>query len=1023
MVCRRNVTLNEVLEPGPGFTDDIAMKPVCAISLIAGLLFAVPARSYSDEKDDFTFFREKIAPLLETRCLECHSHASGQMENGLTLDSRTGWTSGGDSGPAVVPGDADASLLIRAVRHDDAALQMPPEEKLSEAEIALFVEWVRRGALDPRDTAPVEMPRNDWWSLMPMIRPEVPQRSTPGTNQNPIDAFVDAKLTGSRITVWPQADRRTLIRRLYIDLHGLPPTPEEVHVFVANTDPLAYENLVDRLLDSPRYGERWARHWLDVIHFADSHGCEHDVKRPHAWRFRDYVIDRLNQDIPWGRFIREQLAADVFYPEQPELTAALGFIAAGPLEFSRASTAPVTFDYLDRDDIVTQTMSAFVSTTANCARCHAHKFDPITQEDYYALQAVFAGVGKGDVEYDTSQTVAQERRHLESVLALAKAQDPRILELDDVDSIVRGWEATVSEVSVSWQPVEPNVFLSSDGATLTRQDDGSLLASGTRPDTDTCTITGSIPGKKLTAIRLDVLSDETLPKHGPGRQDNGNLHLSEFVGHVFEPNASEPMPLQFEKALADWNQDGWTIDHAIDGDPKTAWGIFPRVGESHQAVFALESPVAVVPGSRISVVLRQLHGTGHLIGRFQLFTTDAPPETTRILPSAVATALNTPTDQRSEGQRLEMAAFAMAEHAQRRLDELPAPATVYAVSRSWSHAQKLPSPGTPKVVHLLRRGNINEPGREVMPGALSTIRELPGRFELRDPEAESERRAAFAEWISSRENPLTWRSIVNRVWQFHFAQGLCDTPNDFGRMGSNPTHPQLLDWLAVWFRDDADGSLKELHRLILTSQAWRRASVMRGSPSPEAFAADADNKLLWRMPRTRLDAESFRDGVLQVAGRLDLTIGGPGVEHFTKSKGQQLTPALDYGAFDWNSHDARRRSIYRVVWRGISDPFMESLDFPDLGLLVPRRRFSVSALQSLSLYNNDFVLHASEWLAARLEREEESVEAMVRRAVELVWLREPTAEEQQAFQQHVESHSLAALCRVLFNSNEFLFVD
>ncbi len=1020
-IWRRNTPFNGVLELAVGFTDHRTMKPTCATALIACLLLVIPERLRADEAADLTFFADKIAPLLETHCLECHSHASGKMENALTLDSRTGWTDGGDNGPAIVPGKADDSLLIRAVRYDDAELQMPPDGRLPDADVELLVEWVERGAPDPRKATPSSMPSDDWWSLHPIIRPEIPHAS-PG-NRHPIDAFIDAKLAERKITALQEADRRTLIRRLYFDLHGLPPTPSQVQEFVEDQDQQAFEKLVERLLDSPRYGERWARHWLDVIHFADSHGCEHDIKRPNAWRFRDYVIDRLNQDVPWGRFIREQLAADAFYSEQPELTAALGFIAAGPLEFSRALTAPVTFDYLDRDDMVTQTMAAFNSTTANCARCHTHKFDPITQEDYYALQAVFAGVGKGDVEYDTSHTVAQQRRRLESRLAAVEAKDPSVLKAKDVDSIVREWEAQHSESSVSWQPLEAIVFLSLEGAALTRQEDGSLFVSGKKPDTDTYTVTGSASGERLTAIRLDVLTDERLPMNGPGWQDNGNLHLTELVAHLFEPDASEPVQLKFQQASADWNQDGWTIDQALDQDRQTAWGIFPRVGESHQAVFVLASPIELKPGSRIAVSLRQLHGTGHLIGRFQIFTTDAPPESARVLPSSVATALSIPAENRGEDQRLELSAFVMAEHVQRQLSDLPSQATVYAVSKSWSHAKKLPSPGVPKVVHLLSRGDINKPVREAFPGALSAIKALSGRFELDDPAAESQRRAALADWIASSENPLTWRSIVNRVWQYHFAQGLCDTPNDFGRMGSQPSHPELLDWLAVWFRDEAGGSLKKLHRLILTSQTWKRASVVETGHSTEALESDAGNKLLWRMARTRLDAESFRDAALQMTGQLDLTSGGPGVEQFAKFKGPQLTPMLDYGDFDWSSAAAKRRSIYRVVWREIPDPFMESLDFPDLGLLVPRRSFSVSALQSLALYNNEFVLHASEWLAARLEREDENIERRIRGGVALVWLREPSAVEQQVFSKYVESHGLAALCRVLFNSNEFLFVD
>ena len=387
------------------------------------------------------------------------------------------------------------------------------------------------------------------------------------------------------------------------------------------------------------------------------------------------------------------------------------------------------------------------------------------------------------------------------------------------------------------------------------------------------------------------------------------------------------------------------------------------------------------------------------------------------LPAKAAEGLLKPSDQRSKEETTILAALALERHARDELAKLPAKETVYGVSSSWSHAKLLPAPQKPKAVHLLRRGDINKPLQEVGPGALSMIDDLAGRFELSQNQLESARRAALADWLAHPDNPLTWRSIVNRVWHFHFGRGLSDTPNDFGRMGSQPTHPELLEWLAVWFRDEAKGSLKKLHRLILTSETWRQASRARANPR------DSDNRLLWRMNRQRVDAEVFRDSVLRMSGRLDLKMGGPGIEQFTKTKGPQATPALDYSAFDWTSKAAARRSIYRVVWRGIPDPFMESLDFPDLGLLAPKRGFSVSALQSLSVFNNDFVLHGSEWLAKRVASEKPDLNSQIKRAVQLVWLRLPDESERSTFVAYAKQHGLPALCRVLLNCNEFLFTE
>ena len=988
------------------------------------------------------FFAEKILPILEAHCLECHSHESG-MEGGLTLDSQSGWSTGGDHGPAIAVGQPDESLLIKAVHRQDKNLQMPPDEKLSAAKIKLLVEWVKRGAPDPR-TSTVAKKKFDgdplnWWSLRPLKRPDLPSdvqtnNSNLHTQPNPIDAFVQRKLAEKKLASSPPADRRTLIRRLYFDLHGLPPTPEAVSDFIADQDPNAYENLVDRLLESPRYGERWARHWLDTVHFADSHGCEHDVFRGNAWRYRDYVIESFNRDTPWPRFIREQLAADHFFPDQKHLTPALGFVAAGPLELSRASTAPVTFDYLDRDDMVAQTMAAFASTTANCARCHDHKFDPVTQEDYYSLQAVFAGVGKGDVQFDADPDTANQRRLWQTLLEYSQSPDiaqRKKLLSEEYDAIAEQWEKKFGDKPLAWETLSPTSFASASGSTLKQLSDNSLLASGTRPEQDTYTITASSSLKKLTAIRMDVLADDSLPLRGPGRQGNGNLHLTEFEAslHNSENAKAEPIRLKIRKATADWDQQGWTIAHAIDGNLKTAWGIYPKVGESHFAVFELEKPQTLNPSDQIVVVLKQLHGGGHLIGRTKLSVTDAVGATASIevLPTPVIAALKIQRDKRSEDQQIAIAAHAMQLYAQKKLADLPPQSNVYAVSSSYSHGNKLASPMAPKVVNVLHRGDIHKPGKVANAGALSVLTELNDRFELDDPDDESARRAGLAEWLAAPENPLTWRSAVNRVWAYHFGRGLCETLNDFGRMGGEPSHPELLDWLAAWFRDDAKGSLKKLHRLILLSATYQQAS---GSPSnsipletkvPQSI--DAENRLLWRMNRNKMDAESFRDAVLQVSGRIDLTMGGPGIQQFTQTKGPQATPKLDYDAFDWNDPKAARRSIYRVVWRGIADPFMESLDFPDLGLLSPKRGSSGSALQALTLFNNDFVLHHSDVLAKKIEANHQVIDEQVAMACRWIYLREPHSTEHQMLVAYAKKHGLAATCRVLLNSNEFVFVD
>lgn len=966
-------------------------------------------------------FASEIRPILARSCFECHGPE--RQKSGYRLDLRDIALRGGDSGkPAIVPHDSANSPLIHFVSAEDPDNIMPPEksdaQRLSPEEVTLLRAWIDAGPSWPDELAGSSESQTPHWSLQPLIS-QVP----PDDTANPIDAFIRAKLMEKSITPSPEADRNTLIRRACFDLTGLPPTPEDVEDFCADPNPLAYETLVDRLLDSPAYGERWARHWLDTIHFADSHGYEHDIGRDHAWPYRDYVIHALNSDTPWPRMIREQLAADFFYPDQTELTPALGYLGAGTFDFSTYLTAVTTFDYLDRDDLVTQTMSSFVSTTANCARCHNHKFDPIPQQDYYALQAVFAGVVKGDLAYDADHKVKEQRARWEGLIGATLNRDAAAILTAENAPLVDEWLARRGN-GADWTPLEVDTFLSTEGATLTRGEDGIIVASGSRPDKDTYALSATTTLPEISAIRLDVFPNDALPMRGPGRQGNGNFHLSEFDVRLFEPGVTEPVKLEFSRATADFNQVDWDIEKSIDGNVGTAWGVHPEVGMAHHAVFELKAPKTLQPGTRISITMKHNHGDRHVIGAFRLSVANDTADQVVALPDKVALAQAIPESERTDAQRIDRAAPVLHYIAETAVAALPERSMVYTAATTvdmpdGAPTAKMVSLSGPKEVHRMERGDFDKPREIVEPGALSAVTALPARFSLKNPKNEAERRAALADWIASPDNVLTWRSIVNRVWHYHFGRGLCDTPSDLGKMGGVPSHPELIDWLAVWFRDEAGGSLKALHRLIMTSDTYRQSSAQRNN----AASLDSENRLLWRQNRHRLDADAFRDYALAVTGRLDRTMGGPGIKNFAEGTGPQLTPALDYKAYRWDSPGANRRSIYRFVWRGIADPFMEALDFPDLGLLSPQRGFSASSLQALSLYNNNFVLYHSEALASRLTTEAPELDEQIALATRLLWFREPSAEELTAFGEYAKGYGLPALCRVLLNSNEFLFVD
>ncbi|RYD36441.1 MAG: DUF1553 domain-containing protein [Verrucomicrobiaceae bacterium] len=870
---------------------------------------------------------------------------------------------------------------------------------------ALGADSVAKAATEESASAP----DTGWWSLRPIGRPAVP-----AGEGNPVDVFIHDRLKAEGWEPSPAAGREVLVRRLYFDLLGLPPTLEQVREFCEDASPDAWERLVDRLLASPHYGEHWARHWLDVIHFADTHGFEHDVFRPHAWRFRDYVIAALNRDTPWGRFIEEQLAADVLFPDQPELMPALGFLGAGPYDASAAGTAPMSFENLDRDDLVTQTMSAFTSTTANCARCHAHKFDAIPQEDYYALQAVFAGVGKGDISYDETTATAQARRRAMELRTAARTGNAGVLTQPEHAARLAKWEKERRAVD-GWRVLQAETFVSAGGATLTRQPDGSVLAAGARPDKETLTVTAGTDLKRITAFRLEVMPDPSLPAGGPGRADNGNLHLTSIGVQVFAPGANQGTAISIPSASSDWDEPGgWSVDKILDADPATEWGIYPKVGQAHQAVFTFAAPVEVPSGAKLTVTLNQWHGGAHIIGRFRLSVTSAPPALMLALNPTADAALAKQPAERTPEETLSLSSTVLGILAAQDLAALPPPVQVYAAGTTYNSGGGPVTLNQPRVIRVLQRGDLSKPGAEVPPGALSEISALPARFPVEG--GEGQRRVALARWLADGRNPLTWRSIANRVWQFHFGAGLSSTPGDFGKMGSQPSHPVLLDWLAAELRDNG-GSLKKLHRIILTSHTWRQSAGHR----PEQAKRDPDNHLLWRMNSRRLQAEGYCDAVLQASGKLDLAAGGPGVPHFISSPGPQSTPVLDYAAYDWNSPGSGRRSIYRVVWRGISDPLFDALDFPDAAVLTPARGFSAAPLQALVLWNNNFILHHAAALAERAGRE--AAADPLTRMYQLVLLRDPRADELETMRACAAQDGLAEVARILFNTNEFLFVQ
>jgi mono/diheme cytochrome c family protein len=721
------------------------MRGVIGLALVAlfwpsGAAAENPAHSASSKEEVASRF-STVRKLLSETCIRCHN--PDQKKGGLDLSRRVQAIRGGKTGPAVVPGNADESLLIDKVE----AGEMPPKNPLAAPQVEAIRTWVASGA--PYAVEPLTLPRAvpDWWSLQPIKDPPIPAVAGPDSRwvNTPIDAFILSRLKEKGLSPAPDANRATLIRRISFDLLGLPPSPEEVERFVNDSDPQAYVRLVEQMLASPHYVERWGRHWLDVVRFGESEGYETNMPRPGVWPYRDYVIQALNHDTPFPRFVLEQLAGDTFVDSSWVTQAATGFLVGGThdivgnqtIEGMRQQRAD------DLDDIITATGTAFLGLTVQCSWCHDHKFYPITQQDYYGLQAVFAGVNHGS---------------------------------------------------------------------------------------------RSIPAPGLESRRPDAVCATT---------------ISVYVGSFTQPG---------------------------------------------------------------------------------------------------------PT-------------------------------------------------------HILRRGDPMQPEAEVTPSAIAALRPT---LVLPPNAAERDRRIGLARWIGDSANPLPARVMVNRVWHYHFGQGIVATPSDFGYKGGALSHPDLLDWLARRYVEEG-WRLKPLHRLILLSATYRRSGRLNAA----AQAVDNQNRLVWRMPPRRLEAESIRDAILACSGRLDTAMGGPGFNIWEKNTNYVAVyqPRLELGP------DTFRRMVYQFKPRSQQDPTFGAFDCPDAALVAPRRYTSTTALQALNLQNSPFILQQASFFAQRLRREAGAISTLqVDRGFALAFGRAPSSTQRRAAAALIDSHGTPAFCRALYNANEFVFV-
>jgi Protein of unknown function (DUF1553)/Protein of unknown function (DUF1549)/Planctomycete cytochrome C len=961
-------------------------------------------------------FRSHVRDILEKSCLRCHGGKKTESE--FDLGTRESLVKGGLAGPAVVPGDAKASLLTKLVTHAKEPHMPEGAAKLPEASLAKIAAWIDLGAaydkpLAGRDSTAwtktvVPASAKDHWAFQPL---------KPGRHDR-IDSYVREKLAAARLAPNATADKRTLIRRVSYDLIGLPPTPEEVEAFEKDASPEAYAKLIDRLLASDHYGERWARHWLDLVRFGESHGFEHDYDRPTAFHYRDFVIKALNRDLPYTTFAKWQIAGDEFAPNDPLALTATGYLAAGVHSTQITANEVARHRYDELDDIVNNIGTTFLGLSIGCARCHDHKFDPIPSRDYYRMVSAFTTTIRADVDVDFDPVGYQkariqfEREHSPLVEAVRRYEGSTLKER------FAEWEAAAGAKPIDGGWIYPSIVehRSAGGATLAIQADGSVLLGGKNPNTETLTFRFKAPANPIQALRLEALSHASLVKGGPGRASNGNFALSDVA-----LTTAKGTKVRLFKPQSTFEQKGLPASATIDDNANSAWAVDPQFGKDHAVSFEVESPFPAQPGELLTLTLKFNNNTGHGMGRprIGIATADKRPELTAVgLPAAIPEALATPAAKRTPEQAAKLLAwFAPQDRGWAMLDasrtahlaKAPKPRAQKAlISTEGIQAVRLHTQGEDflKETHFLRRGDPMQTEGIATPSYLQILMpasESESLWRTAPPAGSrtSFQRSALAEWLTDTERGagrLFARVIVNRLWQKHFGRGIVSTVSDFGKRGEPPTHPELLDFLASELIRNG-WRLKPIHKLILSSETYRQSSVTEEA----RLKADPDNRLLSRYPIRRLDAEAIRDGILAVSGRLDRTMYGPGTL----------------------SEDMKRRSVYFTMKRSKLIASLTVFDAPDGTVGIGERSNTTIAPQALHLMNNPQVRAAAKSMAGRVLAAD-GTEAAVARAYRLALARDPTTEERAAALEFLgtnPSATMAEFCQILLCLNEFVYLE
>jgi hypothetical protein len=956
----------------------IAAVAIAGLTAGAAAAFAAPP----DARPAKLSFNRDIRPILSDNCFRCHGPDEGTREAGLRLDRREHAVRAGESGkPAIVPKAVADSEALRRIVSTDADLRMPPPtsgKSLTPAQIDVLQRWVAEGA-----------EYEGHWAFMPVERPAPPAVNRQGWVRNDVDRFLLARLEREQLEPAPEAALPILLRRVALDLTGIPPTPREIDAVLADPSRDAYERFVDRLLDSPRYGERMALQWLDFARFADSNGFQVDSSRQ-MWPWRDWVIDAFNRNVPFDQFTIEQLAGDLLPNATPQQILATGFNRNHRLNGEGGIIAEEWRVETVIDRVETTGMT-WLGLTLNCCRCHDHKYDPISQREFYQFFSFFNNVAE-------SGTLQGESRNTDPVLAvptpdLARRiaeQETRIAAAEKqvadasakLPALIAAWEPgfrdQLKDRADAWIGLEPTMVKSLGGATLARQPDGSYLASGVNPENDTYEISAPIPAGGFSGLLLETFPDPSLPNQSLGRFPNGNYVLSRVEAEISGPGLAEPLRGVFNKAVASYSQMGWEIENTVRGNRQRGWAVDgndPTKRLPRRAMFLLETPLTAPANATLTVRLRHESLGQHGIGRFRLSRTTLAPGTVSLegstFPATLATILATEAASRTPAQRLELEKFYRANvDSPVRAAEVAVAAAKKALAdlrAAMPNAMVMKELDKPRDAFILVRGQYDKRGDAVTAGLPAVLPSLPAGQPLN--------RLGLARWIVDPNHPLTARVWVNRAWERFFGTGLVKTTENFGSQAEFPSHPELLDWLAAEFmrptvspavsgRPAQPWDMKAFQKLLVTSAAYRQSSRV----TPELAQRDPENRLLARGPRFRLPAELVRDQALAVSGLLVEKVGGPSVRPYMPDGVWDETSR--YGDLrNYKNDDGEglyRRTLYTVWKRTAAPPTMLLFDAPNREICTVKRSRTNTPLQALALLNEVTYVEAARKLGERM---------------------------------------------------------